>query len=160
MREMNSVSIIRRLALAGLLLGAVLAWSGAAAAQVDQEELAEVRAAIEEEGLGWTAGETSAAALSPEERRARLFQPVTPEEIYQRLGGDPAPHPDFNKIPEHVPQPAPDDPVFNWRDVDGEDWTSPIANQVVPTRPTISVTTNADTPHTSARLRLVNLRSW
>ena len=126
---MKSFNTVRRLALAGLALGVVLVGAAPARAQVDQAELAQVRAAIEAEGLGWTAGETSAAALSREERRARLMQGATPDELYQQLAGDPSSNPDFSKLPADLPLPAPDDPVFSWRDVDGEDWTSPIANQ-------------------------------
>jgi hypothetical protein len=100
-------------------------------ARADDSELARVRAEIEANGLGWTAGETSISRLPDEVFRSMLI-PLDgdrAEQLAAVYGGEPSPAFTVATLPSWVPRPAPEDPVFTWRDVDGEDWTSPVRNQ-------------------------------
>jgi|GEM_PF-4836028 len=77
------------------------------------DELAEIQKRIEERELNWIAGETSVSGL-PSEERKRLCG-VRDLAVPEGVG----------EIRE-VKQP-PDS--FDWRDVDGTDWTTPICDQ-------------------------------
>jgi hypothetical protein len=82
-------------------------------------------------GLGWTAGETSVSSLPDDVFRGTLM-PLSEDratQMAQVFGGQPSPAFEATERPSWVPRPAPEDPVFTWRDVDGEDWTSPVRNQ-------------------------------
>jgi len=104
--------------------------SAAAVAQMTDEEIADLQARIDAQGLEWTAGRTSMTELSDAERRAMLMPPWAE----QLAGIDPSelplgvPLPDATP-PGRYPPPDPEAPEFTWQDVDGEDWTSPVTNQ-------------------------------
>jgi len=74
---------------------------------------------IARQGLGWTAGETSLARLPPEAQDRRLGLHVDPSQR-ERLRQA------FEAI---VCQPCEFPPTFDWRDLDGQDWTTPIRDQ-------------------------------
>lgn len=76
--------------------------------------LDEIRIAIEESGAEWTAGRTAVSDLSMEEmmRRCGHAKETPLPEMFIRL------------------EPSKDQPVrFDWRDIDGNDWMSPIRDQ-------------------------------
>ncbi|HUT79251.1 MAG TPA: C1 family peptidase [Polyangia bacterium] len=101
-------------------------------ARSDDRELAKVKAEIEAQGLGWTAGETSISRLPDEVFRGMLMHldaEQRAEQLASVFGGEPSPAFEATALPSWVPRPAPEDPAFTWRDVDGEDWTSPVRNQ-------------------------------
>jgi hypothetical protein len=117
------------------VLGTVLALGLVAAvtdeARADENELARIRAEIEAEGLEWTAGETSVSQLPDEVFRGMLLPlDFDREAAFTAVYGS-EPSAGFTAQPVFmwVPRPAPEDPVFTWRDVDGEDWTTPVRNQ-------------------------------
>ena len=104
-----------------------LAAAGAGAG-VSQELIDRIRAEIARQGMKWKAAKTSMTRLSDEQRAARLIrlEPRVPLEAPGVSSPDylfPAPPP----APSPVPDPA--DSSFNWSDVDGQDWTSPVKDQ-------------------------------
>jgi hypothetical protein len=81
-------------------------------------ELEEIRRAIHEKGAHWTAGETSLTRLSPEERRGRLGslgKPRKREDAHRST-------PSLAAIAE-IPS------SFNWRDIGGRNFVTPIRDQ-------------------------------
>ena len=90
--------------------------SGQSAARESLSELEEVRRAIEEKGAHWIAGETWVSLLRPEERRALCGE--VSEKTRIRI-------PDEEQVWRYAKHPE----RFDWRDVDGENWTTPIRNQ-------------------------------
>lgn len=86
-----------------------------------QAELAAINAvqsAIDIEGLDWVAGETSMSRLTPEEMKrigvARVGPPIRGAPVLTR--------------PQHL-QGVADPPIFDWRDVDGCNWMTPVRSQ-------------------------------
>ena len=90
--------------------------SGQEVASNTLSELAAVRKAIEEKGASWIAGETWVSQLPPEERRALCG------EISVRTLGKLPDDEQVLRYPSHPER-------FDWRDVNGENWTTPIRNQ-------------------------------
>jgi C1A family cysteine protease len=81
--------------------------------------IAEIQREIAKQDLGWQAGSTSLAGLAPEAQNQRLGLNVAPSD-QQRL----------RRAMEMVtcdPCDFPD--VWDWRDVGGRDWTTPIRDQ-------------------------------
>ena len=114
-----------------MVLASGLAALPASFALAGDGELERVRADIEAEGLGWVAGETAVSRLPGEVFRSMLL-PLDGDraaEMAAFLGGEPSSRVAAPVRPSWVPRAAPDDPVFTWRDVDGEDWTTPVRNQ-------------------------------
>ena len=117
--------------LAAVALGAALvASSGAAIAQMTDQELEDLQAQIDAQGLDWTAGHTSMTDLTEAERRAMLM----PSLAEQLAAIDPNELPLADPLPSApppgpYPPPDPEAPEFTWQDVDGADWTSPVTNQ-------------------------------
>jgi hypothetical protein len=70
-----------------------------------------------------TAGEVPTTRLSPDEIRASLI----PLDEYRQMVAEAAAMRSRDGVVQ--PLPAPEDAVFDWRDVDGEDWTTPVKNQ-------------------------------
>jgi hypothetical protein len=112
----------------GSLGAALLALVGAPSIAVgDPLTLEAVRARIERLGLRWRAGETSVSRMPREQVNARLrsiddiradvplgrFEPFTPRDV----------SPDAPIVDTTVER-------FNWADVDGADWTTPVKDQV------------------------------
>jgi C1A family cysteine protease len=97
-------------ALALLLIATTLVARGAG-----QQDADAINQAIRSLGASWTAGETSMSRLSPQEqaRRCGALLEAVPDE--RRMAAP------FAKAlpPEH----------FDWRDVDGDDWTTAIRDQ-------------------------------
>ena len=83
------------------------------------EEIQEINAIqqkIDESGAQWTAGHTSVSRLSPYEK--------------QRMRGTFIKHPSPDDIIISRPYGVADDPEsFDWRDVDGSNWMTPVRNQ-------------------------------
>ncbi|MDD5307960.1 MAG: C1 family peptidase [Deltaproteobacteria bacterium] len=105
---------------------AIVLAATAVSADASRDEIARVRAEIKANGLAWTAGETSMTLLSPEQRGAMLIPLAQMREERELFPGQPARRP---PPPARAVAFAPEDPVFTWRDVNGEDWTTPITNQ-------------------------------
>jgi hypothetical protein len=112
-----------------LVVAASLLAAGALRAETSAEHLARVKAEIAKENLGWTAGETSISKLTEAEVKAMLIQPGQQGNPIEALGIDTFVGSVPRSAPAWVPFPAPEDATFTWRDVDGEDWTSPVKNQ-------------------------------
>ncbi len=83
------------------------------------EELMDLQRAIREQGFAWTAGPTSLSALPPEQQNRRLGLRLIPEEM-ARIA---------MSMAEQVPVEAAFPPEWDWRNVDGVDWTTPIRDQ-------------------------------
>lgn len=98
-----------------LLLTSIFAF-GQPSAGKRLPELEVVQRAIEEKGARWVAGETWASQLPPEQRRA-LCGEISPKSL-TRI-------PDPEQIWRYPGQPE----RFDWREVDGGNWTTPIRNQ-------------------------------
>ena len=115
-----------------LLAAAILLSTAASAGETSEEEarLNRVREAIRQGGLDWTAGKTSVSGLSQEEFASMLI-PLDEHArmIREAKAALPSEGPGLRPRTNGAPLPAPEDAVFDWRDVGGEDWTSPIRNQ-------------------------------
>jgi hypothetical protein len=104
-----------------LMLFCIL-WIGGAillgtAMAMDEDDLQEIQKAIEEKGAGWMAADNPIFRLSPEKQRRLCGLDLSRLETAEGLDWVPkGPKPD---LPEH----------WDWRDVDGVDWTTPIRNQ-------------------------------
>jgi len=125
---MSSCHVIRRLSGLGVFAAAALALTGNAVAEDGQSELAAIRARIEAEGLHWTAGETSVSRMT-EEQRSSLVMHVD----MAALVGEAPPDVWGGALPLDVHPDAPQVDVgserFNWHDVDGQDWATPVKDQ-------------------------------
>ena len=80
------------------------------------DKLAMVQSAIIQQDANWTAGITSVSHLSTEEKLAMCgarIAPLPPEAVI---------------VSRPITAPA-DPPTFDWRNVNGSDWTTPIRNQ-------------------------------
>jgi hypothetical protein len=114
---------------AGLIVVACLAPIGALA-QHGAEDLRALQDRIDAEGLEWTAGPTSMTELSEAEQRSMLMPPLAELGAPDLTGLSPAGSLGTRRpAPAVAPFPSPDDPVFTWQDVNGQDWTSPVTNQ-------------------------------
>ncbi len=84
---------------------------------LDSQDLEQIQKAIQEKGARWQAGDSPVFRMSPEEQRrlCGLIQ-ESPEEIDQNLL--PLKGPKL-ELPER----------FDWRDVDGVNWVTPIRDQ-------------------------------
>ncbi|MGQ9600213.1 MAG: C1 family peptidase [Anaerolineae bacterium] len=83
------------------------------------QELMDLQRSIREQGYAWTAGPTSLSALSPEQQKRRLGLRLIPEEL-ARIA---------MSMAEQAPVEAVFPPAWDWRNVDGVDWTTPIRDQ-------------------------------
>jgi C1A family cysteine protease len=86
---------------------------------MSEDELLDLQRIIQDQGHGWQAGPTSLSGLSPEEQARRLGLRLVPEEM-ERLA---------TAMAEEPPIAAEFPPAWDWRDVDGADWTTPIRDQ-------------------------------
>jgi C1A family cysteine protease len=86
---------------------------------MSENEMMELQRAILDQGHDWEAGPTSLSALPPEDQERRLGLRLVPEEM-TRLDTMMA-----ALAPFEVEFP----PVWDWRDVEGTDWTTPIRDQ-------------------------------
>jgi len=104
------------------------AFGAASTARADDGELEAIRRRIEAQGLHWTAGQTSVSQLTPEQRRSL----VTDVDMVQLADQAPPEVWDW-AVPLDVHPDAPQvdvgDERFNWHDVDGADWVTPIKDQ-------------------------------
>jgi hypothetical protein len=98
-------------------------------AQLCQEDIDELQAAIDEQGLEWTAGRTSMTDKSLGEIQSMLMPPLAELGVPDLDGVETAGTRADREPPALAPRPDPDDPVFTWQDVNGQDWTSPVTNQ-------------------------------
>ncbi len=97
-----------------IVVGLILASSAGA---LDDQDLAEIKKAIQEKGARWEAADNAIFRLSPEEQR-RLLGAVleTPEEIQKTIRVYAPPRKD---LPARL----------DWRDVDGVSYVTPVRNQ-------------------------------
>jgi C1A family cysteine protease len=86
---------------------------------MSQDEWRALQQTIKDKGFDWTAGRTSLSALTPEEQARRLGLRVERREM-DRLARALA------ALPVRVSEFP---PAWDWRDVDGADWTTPIRDQ-------------------------------
>ena len=94
--------------------GAILAGTALA---MDETDLAAIRQAIEEQGANWTAAENPIFRLNPEEQRRLCGLDLSRQETAEEP--DWAPKGPKPELPER----------WDWRDVDGIDWTTPVRDQ-------------------------------
>ncbi|MGC9333836.1 MAG: C1 family peptidase [Anaerolineae bacterium] len=87
---------------------------------MSEDELVTLRGAIDERGYRWRAGHTVLTGLATEEQDRRLGLRLVPEEM-DRLGVARA---------ALAPRAAVYPPGWDWRDVGGTDWTTPIRDQL------------------------------
>jgi C1A family cysteine protease len=86
---------------------------------MSEDELMDLQHAIEDRGHDWRAGRTSLTGLSPEEQDRRLGLRLVPEEM-ARIA---------TTMASVVPAAAEFPPAWDWRAVDGVDWTTAIRDQ-------------------------------
>jgi C1A family cysteine protease len=86
---------------------------------MSQDELMDLQHAIEDSGHDWRAGFTSLTALSPEEQDRRLGLRLVPEEM-DRIAA---------MMIEVAPLAVELPPSWDWRNVDGANWSTPIRDQ-------------------------------
>jgi C1A family cysteine protease len=82
-------------------------------------ELMDLQRAIRDQGHTWDAGPTSLSTLPLEEQERRLGLRLVPEEM-DRLAA---------MVAEMIPMAVEFPPAWDWRDVDGANWTTPIRDQ-------------------------------
>jgi C1A family cysteine protease len=87
---------------------------------MSQDQLRELQRAIQERGYQWTAGPTSLSALPPEEVARRLGLRVDPAEMARVAEAMAALPPRVAAFPS----------AWDWRDVEGADWTTAIRDQM------------------------------
>jgi hypothetical protein len=98
------------LCIAGMMM------AGAASA-MDENDLQEIRKAIEEKGAGWTAADNPIFRLSSEEQE--LLCGLDLDRLASDDSPDWAPKSPKPELPER----------WDWRDVEGVDWTTPVRDQ-------------------------------
>ena len=86
---------------------------------MSQDEYGDLQRAIQDQGHTWAAGPTPLSALPPEQQERHLGLRLIPDEM-ARLA---------TAFAEAVPVYAEFPPAWDWRDVDGADWTTPIRDQ-------------------------------
>ena len=101
---------------AGLSISLILAALGFVAAGAQALDVERIRERIREEGVRWTAGYTPQAALDFEARQ-RLAGTLPP------VRDDAAPGWSMSSGKDELPD------HFDWRDVDGDDWLTPVRDQ-------------------------------
>lgn len=99
-----------------LLLASLVLVAMASTATADEDALSLIRKAIQEKGAAWTAGPNPIWNLPPEQRRALLGWDPSREERW------PVPQAPTD-VGKHLP------PSFDWRNVNGESYVTPIRNQ-------------------------------
>ncbi|MGD2206720.1 MAG: C1 family peptidase, partial [Anaerolineae bacterium] len=87
---------------------------------MSQDDLMDLQRAIADQGHAWDAGPTTLSTLPPEEQDRRLGLRLVPEEM-DRLRVALA---TMEVIAAEFP------PAWDWRDVNGADWTTPIRDQM------------------------------
>ncbi len=86
---------------------------------MSQEDLSDLQQAIADQGHTWQAGQTSLSDLPPEEQKHRLGLRLVDEEM-DRIR---------TAIQTLPPMDATFPPAWDWRSVNGVDWTTPIRDQ-------------------------------
>ncbi|MFN2183031.1 MAG: C1 family peptidase, partial [Anaerolineae bacterium] len=86
---------------------------------MSEEELFNLQRAIDDRGHTWRAGETSLSSLPPEEQKYRLGLTLVPEEMTRIRAA----------IQTRAPVAAEFPPAWDWRNVNGADWTTRIRDQ-------------------------------
>ena len=86
---------------------------------MSEDELSTLQRAISDRGHTWRAGETSLSSLPPEEQQYRLGLTLVPEEM-DRIRAT---------IATRAPMAAEFPPAWDWRNVNGVDWTTAIRDQ-------------------------------
>ncbi len=86
---------------------------------MSQDELKQLQGAISDRGYRWQAGTTSVSLLPPQEQERRLGLRLVPEEMAR-----------IATTLDELPLRAAEFPAaWDWRDVEGADWTTPIRDQ-------------------------------
>jgi len=96
--------------------GMGFAQQGQAPAKSPEAQLQEIQKAIEEKGAHWTAGMNDIFRLPPEERRR--YMGLTDSVSLERI-------PEAQQVLRYSWHPQ----RFDWRSVEGANWTSPVKNQ-------------------------------
>lgn len=86
---------------------------------MSQDDIRELQQSIQDQGYTWAAGPTSLSTLSPEDQARRLGLRLEPAEM-DRLAA---------AIAERSFLLAEFPPAWDWRSVEGADWTTPIRDQ-------------------------------
>jgi C1A family cysteine protease len=86
---------------------------------MSQDELSSLQQTIHDRGLAWRAGPTSLSTLPPEDQERRLGLRLEPEEM-ARIA---------TMMDEEPLRAAEFPPGWDWRDVAGADWTTPVRDQ-------------------------------
>ena len=86
---------------------------------MSQEDLSDLQRAIADQGHTWQAGQTSLSDLPPEEQQYRLGLKLVDEEMVRIRAA-------IQTLP---PMDASFPPAWDWRNVSGVDWTTPIRDQ-------------------------------
>ena len=107
---------MQKRSLIGLILGmGLIALAVTSAWGSEDDTLNEIRSTIDAQGADWTAGHTSVSALSDEEQAVLCGTLIETVDSWER---------------RPVPVPRIEVPVYyDWRDVEGDDWTTSIKNQ-------------------------------
>jgi C1A family cysteine protease len=86
---------------------------------MSEDEVMQLQEAIQSQGYTWEAGQTSMSALPPEEHKYHLGLELVPEEMAHLESA----------WAEAVAMAATFPPAWDWRDVSGANWTTPIRDQ-------------------------------
>jgi hypothetical protein len=87
--------------------------------RMSQERISGLQQAIDDEGHSWTAGLTSVSELSREEQARRLGLRLDPYEVAKVV----------TQMAQATPRAGEYPTGWDWRDVGGMDWTTPIRDQ-------------------------------
>ena len=126
-------SRFRKCITAGLCWAVVCAIGFSAHARKSKQEydaeVKRIQTAIQKDKLSWKAGHTDIGAMSDDEFRGMLIDyDAAVKDVQERFKGREGNFPEVN-FPISTPRIDVTAPQFNWRDVNGENWLSPIANQ-------------------------------
>jgi C1A family cysteine protease len=86
---------------------------------MSEDEMLDLQRSIQEQGHAWEAGPTPLSEMSPEQQERRLGLQLVPEEL-ERIAVEMA---------KEAIRAAEFPPGWDWRDVDGIDWTTSIRDQ-------------------------------